>query len=49
MNIWFVFIFKKTQKMIFLSFKIKTNKVCITTQINEQLSYYIGVFINSLS
>jgi len=48
-NIWFVSMAKICKKKImFLSFKIQANNVCIVTQISEPPSSYIQAFINFL-
>jgi len=50
MEIWFICMHKNTQKKRWnLAFTIKSNEVCIETQVSELLSNNIRNFINSLS
>jgi len=50
MKNWSICIHKNTKKKKWnLAFRIKSNKVCIVTQVSELLSNNIQNFINSLS
>jgi hypothetical protein len=41
---------KYTRKItLFLDFRIKTTKACMSTQVNETSNYYTQAFINSFS